>query len=101
MSKEERGKERESGEKEGEGWYVLLLCRPLSCRDPGAYLRQCGAVEVKLGQALLLYHSRVQKEFLTPLKAFLEVDVKNIMVRTCLVPRFPIVWVWFSHSPVS
>ena len=34
-----------------------------------------------MGQALLVYHSRVQKEFLTPLKAFLEVDVKNVMVR--------------------
>jgi endophilin-B len=45
----------------------------------GAYLRQCGSVEVKMGQALLVYHSRVQKEFLTPLKAFLEVDVKNVM----------------------
>ena len=36
---------------------------------------------MKMGQALLLYHSRVQKEFLTPLRAFLEVDVKNVMVR--------------------
>ena len=34
-----------------------------------------------MGQALLLYHSRVQREFLTPLRAFLEVDVKNVMVR--------------------
>ena len=47
----------------------------------GMYLRQCGAAEVKLGQALVLYHSRVQKEYLTPLRAFLEVDIKNIMVR--------------------
>ena len=33
-----------------------------------------------MGQALLLYHNRVQKEFITPLRAFLEVDVKNVMV---------------------
>lgn len=34
-----------------------------------------------MGQALVLCHSRVQKEFLTPLRAFLEVDIKNVMVR--------------------
>ena len=56
---------------------LLMVCVFVS----GAYLRQCGAAEVKMGQALLLYHSRVQKEFLTPLRAFLEVDVKNVMVR--------------------
>ena len=33
-----------------------------------------------MGQALMLYHNKVQKEFITPLKAFLEVDVKNILV---------------------
>ena len=34
-----------------------------------------------MGQALLHYHSRVVKEFITPLRAFLEVDIKNVLVR--------------------
>ena len=51
------------------------------CSPPGSCLKQCGAVEVKLGQAMLQYHSRMQMEFITPLKAFLEVDIKNVLVR--------------------
>lgn len=63
---------------------VILSTTPSSS---GMYLRQCGAAEVKLGQALVLYHSRVQKEYLTPLRAFLEVDIKNIMVRFISCPK--------------
>ena len=35
-----------------------------------------------MGQTLQQHHDRVQKEFVTPLRAFLEVDVKNAMVRS-------------------
>lgn len=61
----------------------------LICLVSGMYLRQCGAAEVKMGQALLFYHSRVQKEYLTPLRAFLEVDIKNIMVRRITYLSYP------------
>ena len=41
---------------------------------------RCGDVEFKIGTSWKLFRDRVQKEFTTPLKAFLEVDVKNALV---------------------
>ena len=46
----------------------------------GGYLVRCGEVEFKIGTSWKLFRDRVQKEFSTPLKAFLEVDVKNALV---------------------
>lgn len=42
---------------------------------------QCSEVETKLGQADKQFQDKVQAEFITPLKAFLEVDIKAAGVR--------------------
>ena len=42
---------------------------------------QCSEVETKLGQADKQFQEKVQAEFITPLKAFLEVDIKAAVVR--------------------
>ena len=55
-------------------------CTHAGCVLLGSYLKQCGLAEVKLGQSLLQYHGRLQREFVTPLKAFVEVDIKNALV---------------------
>ena len=59
-----------------------MLCSLLSSVvvPAGQYLKQCGVAEVKIGQALTQFHERVERDFVTPLKAFLEVDIKNAMV---------------------
>ena len=42
----------------------------------GSFMVQCSEVETKLGQADKQFQDKVQAEFITPLKAFLEVDIK-------------------------
>eukprot|EP00731_Ephydatia_muelleri_P023817 Em0016g88a len=42
----------------------------------GSFMIQCSEVETKLGQADKQFQEKVQAEFITPLKAFLEVDIK-------------------------
>lgn len=48
---------------------------------PGAYLLRCAEVEQKLGQCQQRFQEKAIAEFITPLKAFLEIDVKAVMVR--------------------
>ena len=64
------------------GVAMLELCNPIVylCNVKGGYLVRCGEVEFKIGTSWKLFRDRVQKEFTTPLKAFLEVDVKNALV---------------------
>lgn len=47
----------------------------------GSFMVQCSEVETKLGQADKQFQDKVQAEFITPLKAFLEVDIKAAGVR--------------------
>lgn len=42
----------------------------------GEYMTKCGDVQTKLGQADKQFQEKVQAEYITPLKAFLEVDIK-------------------------
>lgn len=44
----------------------------------GTYLSHCGEVEVKIGECQQRFEDRVMKDVVTPLKAFLEIDIKNI-----------------------
>ena len=46
----------------------------------GAYLLRCSEVEQKLGESQKRFQSKAIKEFITPLKAFLEIDVKGVIV---------------------
>jgi len=46
---------------------------------PGAYLLRCAEVEQKLGQCQQRFQEKAIAEFITPLKAFLEIDVKAVM----------------------
>ena len=46
----------------------------------GAYLLQCGGVEIKLGESRRRFEEKVAKDVITPLKAFMEVDIKSILV---------------------
>ena len=47
----------------------------------GAYMVRCGAAQSKIGQAEKLLQEKGRTEFIAPLKAFLEIDIKNAMVR--------------------
>ena len=60
--------------------FLLVQYTCLLAQWKGGYLVRCGEVEFKIGTSWKLFRDRVQKEFTTPLKAFLEVDVKNAMV---------------------
>lgn len=57
---------------------ALLMHSPIY---PGAYLLRCAEVEQKLGQCQQRFQEKAIAEFITPLKAFLEIDVKAVMVR--------------------
>ena len=46
----------------------------------GAYMVRCGAAQSKIGQAEKLLQEKGRTEFMAPLKAFLEIDIKNAMV---------------------
>ena len=48
---------------------------------PGSYLLRCAEVELKLGQSATRFQEKAYSEFITPLKAFLEIDIKAVMVR--------------------
>ena len=41
---------------------------------------RCGAAQSKIGQAEKLLQEKGRTEFMAPLKAFLEIDIKNAMV---------------------
>ena len=49
----------------------------------GGYLVRCGEVETKIGASERKFQVKVYSEVITPLRAFLEVDIKNILVSTC------------------
>ncbi len=46
----------------------------------GVYLRYCSQVEAKIAESERRFQEKGELEVLTPLKAFLEVDIKSIMV---------------------
>lgn len=46
----------------------------------GGYLVRCGDVETKVGLSERRFQSTIRTDVLTPLKAFLEVDLKNVIV---------------------
>ena len=47
----------------------------------GAYMVRCGAAQHKIGQAEKQLQEKGRSEFIAPLKAFLEIDIKNALVR--------------------
>ena len=53
-----------------------------SCATPpaGAYLARCGKVEHKIGESRKRFEDKVMQDVITPLKAFLEIDIKSIIV---------------------
>ena len=54
----------------------MVLCVTLS----GGYLVRCGVVENKIGTSERRLENKVRSDVITPLKAFLEVDIKNTLV---------------------
>ena len=46
----------------------------------GAFLERCSLVETKLGESEKRFQEKATSSFITPLKAFLEIDVKNVLV---------------------
>ena len=48
--------------------------------DAGAYLLNCAHVETKIGESQKRFEEKVSREIVTPLKAFLELDIKTIQV---------------------
>ena len=49
-------------------------------------MTKCGDVQSKLGQADKQFQEKVQSEYITPLKAFLEVDIKAAFVSRMTPP---------------
>lgn len=47
----------------------------------GGYLVRCAEVENKIGQSEKNYQSKINSEVIVPLRSFLEVDIKNVLVR--------------------
>ena len=46
----------------------------------GGYLVRCGEVESKIGMSEKKYQDKVNVEVVVPLRSFLEVDIKNVLV---------------------
>ena len=59
---------------------VLISVKTRLPFSPGGYLTRCGQVENKIGMSERRFKEKAQTEFFTPLKAFLEVDIKNVLV---------------------
>lgn len=51
------------------------------CVWVGAYLSRCSEVEGKLAESRKRFEEKVTTEVVTPLKAFMEIDIKGILVR--------------------
>ena len=63
--------------------FVISGMFQLSCYHnltAGAYMVRCGAAQNKIGQAEKLLQEKGRTEFIAPLKAFLEIDIKSAMV---------------------
>ena len=43
-------------------------------------MKHCGQVQGQIGEARKRFEDKVMKDVITPLKAFMEIDIKNIMV---------------------
>ena len=56
-----------------------FICSSVSL-PPGGYLIRCGQVETKIGISERRFQNTARSEVVTSLRAFLEVDIKNIMV---------------------
>ena len=46
----------------------------------GSYMVRCGAAQNKIGEAEKRLLEKGHTEFIAPLKAFLEIDIKNALV---------------------
>lgn len=47
----------------------------------GAFLERCSEIESKLAESGKRFQEKATSSFITPLKAFLEIDIKNVLVR--------------------
>ena len=54
----------------------------------GAFLERCSQIETKLGESEKRFQEKATSSFITPLKAFLEIDVKNVLVRKETISKF-------------
>ncbi len=45
------------------------------------YLLRSGRVQSKIGESQRMFEEKVMRDVVTPLKAFLEIDIKSILVR--------------------
>jgi len=57
----------------------------------GSYMVRCGAAQNKIGEAEKRLQEKGQTEFIAPLKAFLEIDIKNSLVSIPSVYSFILV----------
>ena len=57
----------------------------LSLHTLGAFLERCSQIETKLGESEKRFQEKATSTFITPLKAFLEIDIKNVLVRETYV----------------
>ena len=60
--------------------YVLHYSTTL-VHSLGAFLERCSQIETKLAESEKRFQEKATSSFITPLKAFLEIDVKNVLVR--------------------
>ena len=60
--------------------FGLVTLSPSFPPHPGSYFLRCSEVEIKLEQSHQRFQEKARAEFMTPLKAFLEIDVKSVMV---------------------
>lgn len=68
-------------------WHTVILMTHSLILFAGGYLVRCGLLENKIAAAEETLQGKVLSEFITPLKAFLEVDIKNVLVKfsNCLI----------------
>ena len=60
-------------------WFMLSL---------GGFLVRCGETETKIGLSERRFQNTIRTDVLTPLKAFLEVDLKNIIVSVSVINSY-------------
>ena len=61
----------------------------------GSYMTKSGDVQFKLGQADKQFQEKVHTDYITPIKAFLEVDIKAALVSRIAITSK---WLLYCHS---
>lgn len=58
----------------------IQIATPLFFTIAGMYLFNCGQVSAKMGESQRRFEEKILTDVITPLKAFLEIDIKSIQV---------------------